>query len=121
MGLVFITGYMQTTGATPMWSGCALKTITDIPCPSCGSTRTILEIIQGDFSAILSGNPLGLIWLPALFFIPFWIIFDMITSRSGLYNTLNATISYLEKNTMVCAILATLITLNWIWNIFKGL
>lgn len=123
LGLIYVgfTGYMQATGASPLWSGCVIKEATGLACPSCGSTRTVLELLRGEISMIIHGNPLGLIILPALFVIPAWIIYDTLTARSGLFNTLNRFITALKNNLILSGTLVLLIVLNWIWNIIKGL
>lgn len=121
IAFVMLTGHYKTTGNSPLWVGCVFKAITDLPCPSCGSTRTVLELIQGDVAAIISGNPLGIILLPAIFVLPLWVAFDFIIERSGLFNFVNRTISYLKSNHIASTILVILIVLNWMWNIIKGL
>ncbi len=123
IGLIYVafTGYMQVAGANSLWSWCAIKEITGYPCPSCGSTRTVLELLGGELSAIIHGNPLALIILPALFVIPLWVSYDMLTSQSGLYNFLNRFLYTLKNNLWLSGILTIMILLNWIWNIVKGL
>ena len=36
---------------------CLIKHVTDIPCPSCGSTRSVVSLVQGNFIDALYMNP----------------------------------------------------------------
>ena len=40
---------------------CLFKHVTKIPCPSCGSSRSITQIIKGNIQQALYLNPLGFI------------------------------------------------------------
>jgi hypothetical protein len=51
--------------------GCAFRAITGMPCPTCGATRAVLALLQGEWYAALRFNPLltvtligWLAWLP---------------------------------------------------------
>ncbi|WP_158524860.1 DUF2752 domain-containing protein [Mesonia sp. K7] len=101
-------------------SVCLFKNITDIPCPSCGSTRSILEILKGNFLEALYINPLGFLGFAVLIIIPLWLLFDVLQKKHTLY----LVFLRLEKNikkTPIAIILILLIITNWIWNIAKNL
>lgn len=38
---------------------CIFRNLTGLPCPFCGSTRSVGQILQGDFSEALAFNPIG--------------------------------------------------------------
>ena len=38
---------------------CLIKHVTNIPCPSCGSTRSVISLTKGDFVGALKFNPIG--------------------------------------------------------------
>ena len=42
---------------------CLFRNVTGLPCPFCGSTRSVGHILQGEFSAALYSNPLGYLGL----------------------------------------------------------
>ena len=45
---------------------CLFRNVTGLPCPFCGSTRSVGHILQGEFSAALYSNPLGYLGLAFL-------------------------------------------------------
>ena len=101
-------------------SVCIIKHTTNIPCPSCGTTRSILSLIKGDVYGALFWNPIGLIILTIMIVLPIWISYDLIKRKSSLYIIYNRLEIFLkQKSILIPAIL--LIAGNWIWNIYKGL
>jgi len=99
---------------------CLFKQLTSIPCPSCGSTRSAISLLQGHFSDALHLNPMGFLLLAYLFLIPVWILTDWITKRDTLYRVSAKCIQLLQKKPVASALIL-LILVNWIWNIFKEL
>ena len=99
---------------------CPFKTITGMPCPSCGTTRAILLLSQGQLTESLWLNPLGIIIGSLMVILPIWLLYDIVTKKDTLYK------SYRNfENTIrlrrVAIVLILLILTNWIWNIQKGL
>lgn len=99
---------------------CLVKHVTTIPCPSCGSTRSVLAILKGNFSEALFLNPIGFIIFNILLIAPLWIAFDMLFRKDTLFAFYNRMEDVLKRKVVfIPAIL--LILGNWIWNIYKGL
>lgn len=99
---------------------CLIKHATGIPCPSCGSTRTILALLHGNFMDSLYWNPLGLIVVLIMLIIPLFMTVDLVYKKEFLlkmYYKTEATF----RNRKVAVPAIVLILLNWIWNISKGL
>ena len=110
------TGLSQTHQT----SICILKHATGIPCPSCGSTRSIVAILQGHFSEALQWNPLGFLLFLILILSPIWILFDIVTKKESLLRFyIRTEIKFKQKKIAIPAI--ALLMLNWYWNICKGL
>lgn len=65
---------------------CLMKYVTNIPCPSCGSTRAILSILRGKYSQGFYQNPLGYILILIIFITPLWLIYDFIKKEVHFYH-----------------------------------
>ena len=99
---------------------CLFRMITGIPCPACGSTRSILSLLHGDLAGLLYWNPLGMVLLAAMIIFPLWVLADWVRDKSSFlrfYRRFEKTVS--TKWFLFPAL--TLIILNWTWNIVKGL
>lgn len=99
---------------------CLLKSTTNIPCPSCGSTRAILSLLHGNFISSLRINPFGIIVFAIVLIAPLWILTDVLRRRSSLLNFYNRFESFLQRPRVMIPF-AFLVLINWIWNITKGL
>jgi len=99
---------------------CLFKRITTIPCPSCGTTRSVLSILHGDFAGGLYWNPFGLILASALIITPFWIIYDLAGHNDTLFRAYTRAEVILKRKWIALPLIG-LVILNWIWNIYKGL
>ena len=112
--------YSKKISFTGLPSVCIFKKVTGIPCPACGSTRSLLNIMAGEPMAALKLNPLGFLFFIVLIFIPIILFYDFILKKEILWRVYQ----YTEKRIKEKFILTTLFTLiatNWIWNIMKGL
>ncbi|MDO4229591.1 MAG: DUF2752 domain-containing protein [Capnocytophaga sp.] len=99
---------------------CLSKHITDIPCPSCGTTRSVLSFFNGNFIKSLYWNPLGVLASLALIILPFMMLYDWIFRKITTYKAYIGLEKYFKK-AYVYIPFFVLILLNWIWNICKGL
>jgi hypothetical protein len=117
---VVITLNNNRNSATPKFGTCIIKTITNIPCPSCGSTRAVLAFLNGDFFASLYWNPIGIILIIIMLISPFWILYDLIMKKSTLLLFYIRTEFFLRKRWVVIPAIL-LVLANWIWNIYKEL
>jgi hypothetical protein len=99
---------------------CLFKRVTGIPCPSCGSTRSVLSILKGDFVEALLWNPFGLIIMAILVLAPLWIIYDIVFHKDSFFQVYNHTEIFLRRK-WIAVPLILMVILNWIWNIHKGL
>jgi hypothetical protein len=99
---------------------CLVKHFTNIPCPSCGSTRSILSLTKGNFIEAFSINPLGFLIAIIMFLSPLWIIADIAAKKNTLFNFYKKTETYLKRPQFAIPLIL-LVIINWIWNITKGL
>lgn len=109
-------------GSTPAVPDvCLFRTITHLPCPSCGTTRAISDLLHGDLRASLLTNPFGMIDMLALLILPLWSLGDLIRRKESLYCCYRRWESYIIGRRWLVSAAVVLVALNWIWNIRKGL
>jgi hypothetical protein len=99
---------------------CLIKHVTNIPCPSCGSTRSVISLTKGDFIGALNINPIGYLVAIIMLIAPIWILVDTVRNAKTLFDFYQKIESYL-KQPKIAIPLILLIIINWIWNITKGL
>jgi len=99
---------------------CLFKQVTTIPCPSCGSTRSVLSLIKGDIAGAFYWNPFGLVLIAILLIAPLWISYDLISRKDTLFSTYSRTEMQL-RNKWIAIPAILIVIINWIWNINKGL
>lgn len=99
---------------------CLIKHATNISCPSCGSTRSVVSLTKGNFVEAFKLNPMGYLIAMILLIAPVWIITDLILGSSSLFNRYQKMENSL-KNPKYAIPLVLLVLINWIWNITKGL
>lgn len=99
---------------------CFFKKITDIPCPSCGTTRAVIEISKGEFISSIFLNPFGIIVALIMMICPIWIGYDYFLKKETFFQFYKKAEAFLgiKKVAIFCIIL---VLLNWIWNINKNL
>lgn len=99
---------------------CFFKAVTGLPCPACGSTRSVLSLFNGNISEALKINPLGFLIAAVMLITPFWLIYDITGGRGTLHDTYLKAERILRKP-FIAAPLIALLLINWAWNIVKGL
>jgi hypothetical protein len=102
------------------FSICWFKFLTKLPCPSCGTSRSIYQLINGDFSKAFELNPIGYIGLSLLICIPFLSLIDFFLKSKYLIIA-SLKLDELLKKKIILFPFLTLIFINWIWNIAKNI
>jgi hypothetical protein len=126
--LAFLSGYVWLGVAyktTPSMGDsnvqvCLFKHVTNIPCPSCGSTRSILSLLKGDVVGSFYWNPVGVLLFIIMFISPLWILFDVFNKKETLYSFYKKAELFLKQKWVAIPAIVLVLT-NWIWNISKGL
>jgi hypothetical protein len=98
---------------------CLFKYLTDIPCPSCGSSRSVMAILHGDIHEAFYLNPLGFLIFAIMLITPFWIAGDLLMKRSSFLDFYRY-IENLLKHRWISIPAVLLVLINWIWNIKKN-
>lgn len=99
---------------------CLIKHVTNIPCPSCGATRSVMSLAKGDFAGAFHLNPIGYLVAIIMLITPIWILADTIFKSHTLFNLYRKVETYLKSPKYAIPLIA-LVIINWIWNIAKGL
>ncbi|MEY3178442.1 MAG: hypothetical protein RJB42_683 [Bacteroidota bacterium] len=99
---------------------CVLKNAVGLPCPSCGTTRSVLHLLHGDLSSAILMNPIGIFVIIGMFIFPFWILYDYWYAKTTLLTFYLQFIKFFS-NKKFSLFVIVLVLLNWIWNIQKGL
>ncbi len=129
IALLCTAGYMWVgyhwvggdAGEAPSIVGsCMIKHTTGVPCPSCGSTRSALLILDGRWSEAFLKNPLGFLAIGLLLILPVILIFDLLKGRETLFKLYLRGETILRKKQWFIPLTA-LILANWVWNIIKVL
>ncbi len=97
------------------------KNITGVPCPSCGITRSVLSLLQGDLYHAVMINPLGILAALLLIIVPLWMLTDAITSRVTLVRNFRRAEHMIRTQKIIYIPLLLLMAINWGWNIIKDI
>ena len=97
---------------------CLIRHFAHIPCPSCGSTRSVLALMHGDLAGGFYWNPLGFLIFAVLLIFPFWIGYDMLLKKDTLFKFYGLFENTLRRKWVAISAIA-LVLLNWAWNIWK--
>jgi Protein of unknown function (DUF2752) len=99
---------------------CLFKKVAGIPCPSCGSTRSVISLMQGDIVQAVLWNPMGLVLLISMALIPLWIAYDLFNKKRTLFVAYRKAELFFSRKRFAIPALVLLLA-NWMWNIYKGL
>ena len=115
---VFLNHYLLSSNKH-LINVCLFRNITGIPCPSCGTTHSVLSITKGDFRTAIQENLLGFPVTLMMLVFPVWILIDLILKKEGFYRFFLWTEILLRKKWIAWSGVI-LILANWGWNIIKG-
>lgn len=102
------------------FSTCIIKNITNYPCPSCGTTRAVKLLLYGHWSESIVMNPFGIAVALLMLVLPVWLLFDVLLQKQTLLVAYHKT-EKLTNIRWIAFLLILLVSLNWIWNIYKKL
>src|SRR5262245_14460797 len=100
-------------------SPCLFRNITTLPCPSCGTTRAMVMLIDGNIAGAAITNPLAILALGLLIVGAFSALRDAITGSRDFPQLWVAAEKILRRKSVFLP-LTGLLLVNWCWNIIKG-
>ncbi|MGL5636832.1 MAG: DUF2752 domain-containing protein [Bacteroidales bacterium] len=98
---------------------CIFQNVTGFPCPSCGSTRAMLELVHGHYLRAFTMNCLCYVQALFLLFSPLLLIFDLIFNTRWVYRIYIWIISQINRR-CVAITLISLIAVNWVYLIVEN-
>jgi hypothetical protein len=96
-----------------MAPNCVFKSLTGVPCPTCGSTRSVAFLAHGHLLAAFCMNPVTAAVVIAVLAAFLYRLITVVFDLPGM----NIDLSNLEKN-LVRVIAVLVLLLNWIYLIF---
>lgn len=98
---------------------CVFKRVTNLPCPSCGTTRAVSQIFNGQIISSLFWNPFGIIVATIMVVAPIWIIWDLIKGKQSFFDFYTKIEKFISRKKIAIPLIV-LVIFNWIWNIYKN-
>lgn len=100
--------------------GCLFYKLTGLPCPACGSTRSVTAFLFGDYRGAFTINPLGLLTSFCMIIACIWICKDYLFHSDSFYKVFQKIKLFVQRRS-VAFVLIFLLLANWLWNITKQL
>jgi hypothetical protein len=119
-GYIWLVYSFKTVQDKEKLEMCFIKQISGVPCPSCGTTRSVIAITKGNYLAALNINPLGYLVITIMLIVPVWICVDLLLKKQTLLTYYKKAEQFLKKPP-VAIVFILLLIVNWIWNIYKRL
>lgn len=95
---------------------CPLKTLTSLPCPTCGTTRMVTALFQGNFAEALRNNPLLFLLVSSL--VPVSIYSTGVFLK--IFPRFSNSLFWRRNGVRIIRFGAFLLLLNWIFLIVDG-
>lgn len=111
-------GFQQTSDTTI--SGCYMQWLYHFPCPTCGITRSIIAVLEGNLKLAIYENPLGILAVLSLLLFPIWIIFDFLFEINTFETSVNKCLKSLRYPKYLI-LFSSVFIITWTWNIYKYL
>ena len=118
LGYIYL--YYQTAAQQETVRVCFIKNVTGYACPSCGTTRAVILLLEGKIKDSLLLNPFGILVAGIMTVFPIWILTDIFLKQATFFQWYKKSETIIRKP-VVASVLVLLVLLNWIWNLYKHL
>jgi len=98
---------------------CIIKNLSGLPCPTCGVTDSMVFILNGDLLSAIEANAIGaplVLLVLTLFVIGIYNLVVRKLTVSELYTGYEI---WIKKNPWKVYLGVALISMNWLWVLFK--
>ena len=99
---------------------CPFKRLTGVPCPACGTTRTLEALLHGDLTHAMTLNPINLFFCLAIAILVFVLMIKNSGMSISFHQDLKRLESFLRKPTIYIPLIAVVL-FNWVNVWMKGL
>jgi len=99
--------------AAPFLGSCTFRRLTGIPCPTCGTTRAALALLDFDLGAAIGVNPLATL-VGVVFIVGGWAALAWVLLRGSV------PVTGLHWSYRWTAVTIGLVLVNWIYLIVRG-
>ena len=97
---------------------CLFKRVTGLPCPSCGTTHSVVALFHLHLAEAFMLNPFGYLLFVAMLLLPVWILTDLLRRTDSFYRTYSLVEKKIRRPQMAIPLIV-LVLCNWIWNLIK--
>lgn len=94
---------------------CLFRTVSGVKCPSCGTTTSVLQLLNGNPVEAWYANPLGFPAAILMLLVPGWILHDMVEQKPTFYSFYHKAETWLRKYKVISGILIISVLLNWLF------
>jgi hypothetical protein len=98
---------------------CLFRLATGIPCPSCGTTHSVVSILHGQFFRALKENPLGYPIAAVLLICPLWVAADMVFRRLSFLRFYRSAEGFLRRKWVAIPAVCVVVGI-WIVNLLSA-
>lgn len=98
---------------------CMFHNVTGVPCPSCGTTRGMIQLLHGHFAEAFRMNALCYLQAFFLLILPLLLAVDLIWKQNTLYRFYERSLFFINKPLIAIGLIALLL-INWIYLIYTG-
>lgn len=117
-GWVGYNMWLLANRGVPASEVCLLKSATGIPCPFCGTTRSVMCVAKAEFLEAVLLNPLGLLVAGMVVIAPVWIFIDYLRGKESFYVLFNACVKRLQYRGILLMIAMVLVML-WFYQLLR--
>ena len=103
------------------WKTCFFKSLTGYPCPTCGTTRSVKLLFDGDLAGAFLMNPIGIVVGLLAVLVPSLLVYDLLFKKDTLHRVYLSVEKDMVKHKGWVVVFVILILLNGVWNVCKGI
>lgn len=105
---------------TTSFDFCLFSSLTGVPCPSCGMTRSVTSAAHGHWISSLQWHPLGILMFLAMLVFPPWIAWDVLRRKNTFLIFYQKTEKFFQQKPVAIVSIFVILAI-WVMNLFRYL